>query len=245
MTINAFIIDSTAVKDNDLIVTVFSEPTGKASIYAKGANKSNSKRKNSLELFNKVSLSMTEKGDGRKFLNEVKIQSSCTSIKNSSHLHAECFLLLEFLKQVLVEDENQEQLFSLLNELTVSKDSHRSLWNYNYILLKTIYILGFLPQLNYCVRTGEKLESSDNIVKADNSIGYRKIEQASTSENASLIKLIKSQLFILRNAETIEDFYSLRLDEKDLLQLANIHTDWAEYIIERPLKSRYLLNSIK
>ncbi len=115
------ILRKVKTKENDQMLTLFSQQLGKVYCIAKGGQKLVSKRVGQLDSLNIVRVVLTER-NGFYFAKEVDLLSRLEGIKNDFEKRKTLLLVAEILEKLLPEGEQEEEVFSCLKELLVALD---------------------------------------------------------------------------------------------------------------------------
>lgn len=231
------------VKDYDAIITFLTADSGKMDVYAKGVFRPRSKRRVALEVLNYVNFTLSpSKAGAFGFLKEIKTLSPLSGLKNPVNQFAEVYLLAEILTKLTTAEENYGAILADITS-TSSIDNKYSLLTFNYLLIRILNSLGYLPELDISIVNGDKLTSAMAILALPGQLGYA----ASTSndeKDEQLIRIIKVQKYWLNELVSAGDAIKIALPKADLLRLTQLQLDWAEVTMEANLRSCFLLNSI-
>lgn len=237
------VLKVTTVKDFDAIITFLTAENGKIDVYAKGVFRPRSKRRVSLEILNYVNFTLSSSKTGSLgFLGEIKTLSSLSGLKNPINQFAEVYLLAEILAKLTTAEENYEVILTDITS-TSSIDNQYSLLLLNYLIIRILNNLGYLPELDVSIINGSRLTSDMSILTLPGQLGYAE-STSSDIKDEQLIRMIKTQKFWLRELVSAEQAIKIAITKADLLRLTQLQLDWAEVTMEANLRSRFLLNSI-
>lgn len=254
ITDEGIILKLNRLKEYDSIATIFTREHGKLEFYLRNVRSPRSKRGINLEILNIISFQMAQpSAEAIKLpnLTEFKLIDQFKPIKSSENLFSESFALAEILNNFLPVAEAQQQLFDLCKQtagIEAEASSNLSLKVFVFLSINLLAELGFLPELNICQRTGEKLQVTDSVYPLEAEVGYAKdrTDEAETqglsSSSEKYIKMIKIQNFAVQQQD-IEAFLKLNLEESLIKDLVRIHIGWVETVLERELKSKQILFS--
>jgi DNA repair protein RecO len=239
----ALILRLNPVKDYDLIGDFFCAEHGKLSFYLKNAASPKSKRARSLEALNLVEISW-EQRNSLPNIQEIKLKSQLSALKSAASFYSECFVLAEILSKLLPEQEPAPALFQQVAELAslpaeVMEQPITAKKSLCFLILKTLQELGYLPELQYSLVDGEKLDLEKGLAIAPGEIGYINLN---TEPSPELARVLKIQMFASAQ-ENIVKFLKLNIPIAELELINRIQLDWIELIIGAHLKSRQILDS--
>ena len=159
---HAIVLRTRKVRESSKIVVFFTNKCGKISTIAKGAFKPRSKFGSSLELFTRSSIIFYKK-ENRELhtLSHSETLESYQGIKDDVFKLAYASVAGEMVERLLPTDEPNEALFGLLAsalaEINLAERSQLEVILSSYEL-KTLYLVGYGPQLAECVRCGKPVE---------------------------------------------------------------------------------------
>lgn len=241
--VTGIILKITPAKDFDSLITILTSDEGKLTVYGKSVHSPRSRRRTALEILNIINCTLSPgKSAGLEFLGEVKVLSEFRNLKNERQQYVEAFLLAEILNGLTQEQENYASINELLIAAAQLDQQVASLILFNYLLLQILDQLGFMPELNSCCLSQQPLSSAVNITTLPGQLGYA-ISQDKTNPDQELLRLAKVQTFWLSGVSYLTAL-KVRLKAAELRRLTNIQLDWAEIVLERALKSRFLFNSL-
>jgi DNA repair protein RecO len=241
---NGFILKIIPVKDHDSIITILTKNSGSKDFYVKNIRRTQSKRRTYIEILNLINFtySVSKSSSQLDYLGEIKLNNTFESIKSQKHFFAESFLLAETIYNLTKEQDENGYVFDLLFNAAMTKTTQeKSLNIFNFLVLKILNCFGFIPKLNFCIKTNQKFQKHDGIELITNSPGYYK---SKNKKSYDLIRIIKIQNYIINKTTNFSKYINLDIKDKDLLKLTEIHIAWIEYVIEKELKSKHLLKHL-
>ena len=140
-TVTGIVINKRTHKDNDLFVTLLTPFDGKISCLAKGAKNIKSRRLGHLQLGNTIRVSLYEKDNFTWLSESVSINSFMQINKNLVQLNL-LFLFLEFINQLIPENENNPNVYKICQKIISAIDKNQ-LKTYISNEINLIKILGF------------------------------------------------------------------------------------------------------
>lgn len=239
---SGFVLRLVKTKDYDQIVEIFSRDSGRLSFYSKNSLRPKSKRRQSLEILNLIDFSIPKSKSSQSIsiLGEVKLVDNFSVLKNVTQSFAEVFIVAEVLNRILPEGTEQEDVFDLLKScLKLANVDATSLLL--FLIINIIDLLGFLPELDICQKTGEKLQATDNIQALFDSPGYYK--STLDSDSSLITQAIKVQKYFLVNRSNPANVVKLALEPRLKRFLFELEIAWVESILDYKLKSKLLLTN--
>jgi DNA repair protein RecO (recombination protein O) len=211
----AIVLSAMKYRDTSKIVRLYTREFGKISVIAKGARNGKSKFRSALEPMSHVS-TVIYKTDNR----DLQLLSQCDAIESFRHLSEEMekmyavMTAIELVNVVSREEETNETLFDLLlNHIRiVNTATNHSVVALYYFEMKLLELLGFKPELSFCVYCEEGMDrkreekrsyalARDGILCAECSDG------SSASDKISLGTLTTLQR--LQQANSVESLMNL------------------------------------
>jgi DNA repair protein RecO (recombination protein O) len=159
---HAIVLRTRKVRESSKIVVFFTNKCGKISAIAKGAFRPKSKFGSSLELFTRSSIIFYKK-ENRELhtLSHSETLESYQGIKDDVFKLAYASVAGEMVERLLPTEEPNEALFgllaSVLAEISLAERSQLEVILSSYEL-KTLYLVGYGPELAQCVRCGKAVE---------------------------------------------------------------------------------------
>ena len=159
---HAIVLRTRKVRESSKIVVFFTNKCGKISAIAKGAFRPKSKFGSSLELFTRSSIIFYKK-ENRELhtLSHSETLEAYQGIKDDVFKLAYASVAGEMVERLLPTEEPNEALFgllaSVLAEISLAERSQLEVILSSYEL-KTLYLVGYGPQLAECVRCGKAVE---------------------------------------------------------------------------------------
>ncbi len=253
MSKKGFVLRINEVKDHDLFVTIFLKEFGKVSLYAKNANKANSKRKRALDIMNFVEIIINKSKNNPDFwfLKEVKLINNFEIIKIKKNFYKESFILSEIILKLIPLKEPMIEIYNLMEKVVVldlkNKINNKLFKNniekkiFIYLCLHIINYLGFLPEIDKCLKNNIKFQKNHKVYASISPPGYKIIDKNSKNQKASeqlILNAIKIQKYYLANVNKLDKIIKLNYSDRLIDFLYNLQLDWIEAIVEKPLKSR-------
>lgn len=148
------------IGEADKIITFYTEDRGKVRAVARGARKTTSKIAGSVQLFSYCRF-VIYKGKSIAKINQIKVIYPFSILREDLDKMAHASYMAEFVEKVGMEDDTNKSLFSLLL-LSYRKLMSAEKHSLDYINLtfkvKALVVLGFKPELKYCLRCGKKVK---------------------------------------------------------------------------------------
>ncbi len=241
---SGFVLKLARVKENDLIVNIFTQDYGVRAYYLKNVGVAKSKRRPLIEILNFLKFTSHERNTGLAYIEDMKLLSDFELLKNPANMFAESFILAELLLKFLAEEVKYELLWNILasyNALGLDYKKQALLSKYLLIhySLQLLQDLGFLPELDFDHQTGEKLDPGKPILALRDEPGY--IQVNSDIGEAEVVQGIKVQKYFLAHPLEIEKVLQLQLTPELANYLLKLQLQWHEAVLERELQSKFLL----
>ncbi|MGB5419293.1 DNA repair protein RecO [Algibacter sp.] len=213
ITTNAIVLSKLKYRDNDLIVKCYTQELGIVSFLLRGVLKS--KRGNSkiayFQLLSQLQMVLTFKnGRSLQSVKETKLNHIYTSLHSNVLKSSIVMFLSEVLSQTLQEEEQNETLYSYLENTLLWLDSQSEYANFHLLfLLKLTKYLGFYPDTSNIDASYFNLYEGKFEMKASN-------KYAISGENLTLLKQLLGITFdalpsIKINARQRQSFLSMIL----------------------------------
>jgi DNA repair protein RecO (recombination protein O) len=159
---HAIVLRTRKVRESSKIVVLFTNKFGRISAIAKGSLKPKSKFGSSLELFTRCSIIFYRKENRElQTLSHSETLESYQGIKDDVFKLAYASVAAEMVERLMPVEEPNEALFGLLAS-TLAQIDVASRTQLEVILssyeLKTLYLVGYGPELVKCVRCGKAVD---------------------------------------------------------------------------------------
>lgn len=237
----AIILKKKNFRENDRIFLTFTQKEGKLELLAKGSRKQKSKLAGLLEPFSLAEI-MYARGRGFEQITSVKILKSYKNIRNNFLLITWLGLVVEIIERHIKPKYREREVFELLRNLLDILERGREKEDLKKIILifaslfKLFKILGFRPQLYFCLHCLRKIKPKGS--RFSLSLGgllcpaCQKLDSHSFQIQDSTIKILR--LFLAENFIKIK---KLKLTEKDLEEIKEVAFAYFPYILESELKT--------
>lgn len=139
--------------NKDFLVTIFSQEEGKIKVFAKGAKKITSRRLSHLQTGNLIEAIINKKDD-RFYLQETRLISGFSKIKNSQIKLNYLYNFIFILERLLAENQRDFSVFRLLKRFLIELSENKNFDD----RLTTKYINTLIQDLGY---TKENLRSEE------------------------------------------------------------------------------------
>ncbi len=161
----AFVIFKRAYGESDRIIRLFTRASGKVTAIAKGANRSQKRFMNTLELFNHINVEYFEKyGRGITRMENADIIETNSGIEKSLKKTCIASFFTELVDRLTKEKEPHESLFLALKELLYAvKDHDFTYSDMLYYQFSMLDILGYMPNFDSCVYCGAVMIDNEKL----------------------------------------------------------------------------------
>ena len=152
-------------RENDQIITFYTKDNGKVEVLARGVKKIISKNSANLEPFCFVDVEILQSKE-IKFLGSVQTANSFSNLRQDFKKILLAQATLRILTDLTQENLPDKKVFIFLYSWLKFLDELESVVDYvmlcNSFVLKMSALLGFLPQLNFCVHCSKKYNGEKN-----------------------------------------------------------------------------------
>ncbi len=154
--VKGLIIKTVDIKENDRLITIFTEERGVLTALARGARSLKSRKMSSTMQFCYSNFVLYEQGD-KLWVREAELIESFFNIRNSIDGLALAAYIAEILSYVTVETAERELLRLSLNSLYAISSEKYSLEKIKAVFeIRAASILGFMPDLLSCRECGKR-----------------------------------------------------------------------------------------
>jgi DNA repair protein RecO (recombination protein O) len=161
----AIVLARNAFRENDEIITIYTNEQGKIDVLARGSKKILSKNSASLEPFCFVDLEVLQ-GKEHKILGSVQNINSFSGLRKNFQKIILVRHTLDLLNNLTQDNLPDKKIFvflySWLKFLNNSNNDLDFINLFNSFALKLSALLGFLPQLNFCVHCSRRYDGAKN-----------------------------------------------------------------------------------
>jgi len=164
--VNAIVLKHQDYGEADRILTIYSREQGKLRALAKGVRKVHSRKGGHLEPFTLVSLQLAH-GRNWPIVSQAEAQNIYDNLKKDLETIGYASYALELVDRFTFEEEENPSIFNLLkNTLTRLNRGDPIHLVIRYYEIRLLDLLGFRPELNICVVTGEEIKPEDQYFSA-------------------------------------------------------------------------------
>ena len=234
-----FIIKRTDFGEADRILTIFTQYKGKVSAIAKGVRKMESRKGGNVELFNLTRFQLAE-GKTMDIVLEAEVEASYQKLREDLHLVSLVYQLVELVDQFIQEDQANSIAFLLFKQAIESlndsptEDAARKILAYFQINFLTS--VGFKPELNQCVKCGDKLVEEGTVFSPHlGGVVDSKDRGTVVSGMEISIEAIKTLRFF--QIEGWSKAKRLKIDEVVLPEVENLLQNYLEFVLEKELRT--------
>jgi len=245
--IKGIVIKEKPYNDSDKVITILTKNDGLIQVYAKFARKpgKNMLVSTSIMAFSEFEISVIQnKGT---FLNAASLIEGFSGLKNDVLILTYCSHILELVSDSMVDEVSSEEVYKLLlySLYKLTKDNTDIEFVIHVFELKLLFILGFMPILEHCLKCSTPVEETANKICFDCSAGGVVCRNGVCSTDRNKIHFISvpvlnSLMYISQT--TIEKLYSFSLASKYSKELYKLATD---YLCEKYEKCYTKLDLLK
>lgn len=219
----------------DRIVTVFTRSNGKVRAVAKGVRKTKSRFGGRLEPFTLIDV-MLYRGRSLDTVTQVHVLDSFKTVRADYGSFTAASALAEITEKITEERESQFSTYSLLLGGLQALAAGGSSTIVPAFLVKLLSVSGYHPSLKVCAGCG----GAASLVGFSPSLGGAVCETC-RYEDESSFRLRPEQLTLLARLLSAE--FGVAAGAQDTIDITHVLRRYAEYHLERPLRSLQLLDA--
>lgn len=163
---DAIVIRSREYGEADKLVTLFSREKGKLEVIAKGVRKPTSKQRGGTQLFTYADFLIYE-GKSLGIVNQVHPKESFRHIWEDFDRNIAATAMAELLDAATVRDQSEPELFTLMLSFLFLLESIDPFLGQAAFALKSMKMLGYLPEMDSCLDCGESSPEKQYFLDAD------------------------------------------------------------------------------
>lgn len=243
----ALVLDCIDHGESDVILTLFSQTSGRLSAIAKGAKKSKKRFVNKLELFSFLHITYQQKADNSlAFLSEADLYTSFLHIRQDLERYCIASIIREFLLIGIKEGEPDTKIFSLslwaLHKLDEQLPPQTVL---PLFLIRFFDYIGYRPDLQFCVHC-------QSPVKKENQYSFQTLQggvscSGCNPQQQGGISLSHGTMKILQSAQDqpLERLHRLKISGSILEEALSLLHDYGRHIFQRDIVSWKIIDKFK
>jgi DNA repair protein RecO (recombination protein O) len=240
----AIVLRKSNFGEADQVVTLLTRFRGKVSSVAKGVRLTNSRKGGNLDLLNHIKTQLAV-GKNLDIITEVELISAWPKLKADLQRVALAYQVAELANEFLTEHQENIEVFDLTKEaLTYLEAGDKPELVVQAYQLKLLSLLGFKPELEKCVRCGEKLPQSGLALSPElgGVIGpeEREFDETSWGISADVLKVWR---FLM--SAPMDEVLKLKIDPAVASDVTRSLQYYLEHVLDRELKSPQLLRDVK
>jgi DNA repair protein RecO (recombination protein O) len=227
------VLKATRLGEADRIVTLFARDNGKVRAVAKGVRKTKSRFGGRLEPFTRVAL-VVYRGRNLDTITSADILSSFKSLRADYARLTAAATLAEVVDKVTPERERALSVYGLLEGGLRALEAHGAATVVPAFLVKLLSLSGYHPQLTVCAGCG----APGSMGGFSSALGGAVCEWCRREDRASF-PLAEDRIALLRRL--LRSDFGVAADRDSSVEVTRALRRYAEYHLERPLKSLKLL----
>ncbi len=229
----------------DRLLTVFTPRYGKLQLMAKGARKITSRKAGHIELFMLTDMQVARSRSWDIISQAVTVESY-RAIREDLDKTSQAYYLAELIDRFTEENDPNQPLFELL-ALTLARLSHVDdpYITLRYFELHMLGLVGFQPQLHFCLTCEEGIEPVENNYFHIADGGVLCPRHGQVRPNAEIIPLPALKVLRFLQIEPWERAANLQLTPATRQQVENLLLAYITFLLERKLKSIDFLHKLR
>ncbi len=229
----------------DRLLTVFTPRYGKLQLMAKGARKITSRKAGHIELFMLTDMQVARSRSWDIISQAVTVESY-RAIREDLDKTSQAYYLAELIDRFTEENDPNQPLFELL-ALTLARLSHVDdpYITLRYFELHMLGLVGFQPQLHFCLTCEEAIEPVENNYFHIADGGVLCPRHGQVRPNAEIIPLPALKVLRFLQNEPWERAANLQLTPATRQQVENLLLAYITFLLERKLKSIDFLHKLR
>ena len=243
--LDGIIIRRSDYGEADRIVTVYTPDRGKLRLMAKGVRKITSRKAGHVELFMLTDL-LVAKGRTWDIISQAEIVEPYRALREDLDLVSHAYYLAELIDRFTEEHDSNRPLFELL-ALTLARISDPATLELSlrYFELHLLSLVGYQPQLYYCLSCEETLEPVENNYFHIADGGTYCPNCGQSRANADVLPLTVLKVLRYIQSESWEKVSKLQLSAETLGQIRQLLLRYMTFQLERKLKSVDFLRKLQ
>jgi DNA repair protein RecO (recombination protein O) len=164
--VNAIVLKHQDYGEADRILTIYTRERGKLRVIAKGVRKVHSRKGGHLEPFTHVSLQLAESRSWP-IVSQAEAQHIYDDLKKDLETIGYASYAVELVERFTFEEEENASIFNLLkNTLDRLNEGDPAPLVIRYYEIRLLDLLGFRPELNRCVVSGDEIQPENQYFSA-------------------------------------------------------------------------------
>lgn len=152
----AIVLRSFKYGETDLILTLFGRSTGKISAIAKGARKTRSRMRGTLQLFSQGNY-LLYRGKSLFTVTQCETEEPFINLRQNLSKYAYASYCTEIMREILPEEEVNLPAYNLMSETLKVMSATREDILARFFDIRMLKISGYQPELSCCVKCGGPL----------------------------------------------------------------------------------------
>lgn len=228
----------------DRLITLYTQDAGKIRVIAKGARKPQSRKTGHIELFMRSKF-LIASGRNLDIITQAELIEPNRNLNGDLVRTTYAAYACELLDQFTPDEERHAGIYQLLTSgMSWFNESDNLLLAARYFELRLLSLVGFQPQLFYCVVSGEPIEQEDQFFSGEEGgfikPDHRKRDPKAIRVSAAAVKVLR--YLQTRNWETVKN---LQLRRELHQELESVMHFYLQHLLERELKSADFLYRLR
>lgn len=228
----------------DRLLTLYTRDFGKLKAIGKGARKPRSRKTGHIELFMRSQF-MIAQGRNLDIVTQVETVEPYRGIRSDLIRTTYAAYAVELLDSFTPEAEKHTGIYQLLsNALTWFGETDNLLLAARYYELRLLSLVGFQPQLFFCVVSGEVVEQEDQYFSAEEG-GLFKAAHRHRDRRARPISAAAVKVMRFLQTHTWESVQNLQLRRELHQELEMVMHYYLQFLLEKGLRSADFLYRLR
>lgn len=243
--VDAIVLRHQDYGEADRLLTLYTRQKGKLTAIAKGVRKVRSHKSGHLEPFTHVSLLLAQ-GRTWDLISQAEAQDIFTGIGRDLETIGMASYVVELVDRFSVDEEENQPVFTLLKNTLARLNAaeHPTSLIVRYFEVRLLDLLGFRPELQECVVTGEQIQPEDQFFSA--ALGGV-VSQIGRRDQTGIVPISMPALKYLRHFQrsNFVDAARARLTPEIERELEVLMQYYLTYILERGLNTPAFLRKVR
>ncbi len=243
--VEAIVLRHMELGEADRILTVYSRERGKLPVLAKGIRKLHSRKAGHVEPFTRVVLQLAS-GKDLYILTQAEAQDNYENLRNDLEMFGFGSYVVELIdKFTFDEGEGQMITYRLLKEtLERLNQGHDPMLVLRYFEMHLLDMMGFKPELKFCVISGKEIEAEDQYFSMESG-GVVAPGQRNGLEKMTAVHMDTLRYMRHFQRSAYRDVVRAKIDDGIMREFEALMQAYITHILERSLNTPGVMRRIK